>query len=116
MVDDLVRRRAMHLAQGMRRLGPPTHPVTPILVCEAHAHDRQVACLAATLQGSTPIVLPFGDDLAVELERHRGEILVACAEGVAAWRATGVPMRVVGEGVDVVWWKALERREACRIS
>ena len=47
-----------------------------------------------------------------DLVPHRGGLLMACAEGVSAWRATGVPMRVIGDGADVVWWKALELRDA----
>lgn len=112
MVEDLVRRRAAKLATGFRRLRAPTGAEMPVLVCEEHAHDRHVACLAIALHGSTPITLPIGDDLKVDIERHRGRVLVACAEGVAAWRATGVPMRVIGDGADVVWWKALELRDA----
>jgi hypothetical protein len=112
VVEDLVRRRATKLATGFRSLGAPTGTQMPVLVCEEHVHDRRVACLAIALHGSTPIPLAFGDDLKGDVERHRGGVLVACAEGVAAWRETGVPMRVVGDGADIVWWKALELRGA----
>jgi hypothetical protein len=49
--------------------------------------------------------------LSDELEPSRHGVLIACAKGVDAWRRTGVPMVVVGDGCGVLWWRSLELRE-----
>jgi hypothetical protein len=61
--------------------------------------------------------------LRTQLSRDRGGVLLACPEGVAAWRATGVPMRVVGDAPHTLWWRLLELRGrspaadlACRVA
>ena len=48
--------------------------------------------------------------LAKALRECQPAILVACAHGVDAWRSTGVPLRIVGDGEGVLWWRALELR------
>ena len=112
---DLLQRRGEHLANGLARMGVAPGQVLPVLVCAGHVDDLDVAVVAAARLGADALVLPVDlavDELTERLQRLRGGVLLACAEGVEAWRRTGVGLRVVGDGEGVVWWRLLEAREA----
>ena len=108
-------RRAVRLAAGLRAIGVLPGTALAILVCDDHAADRAVGALAAQILGVSVTVcavdLPV-DALSECLQSSRHAVLLACAEGVEAWRKTGVPLRVVGDGPGVLWWRALELQQA----
>ncbi len=114
----LQRERPWLLARALERYGICPGMGVAVLVCESHAIDRAVAVEAIASLGALQIDL--GDvlppvDLAEALRDQRPAMLVACAHGVDAWRSTHVPLRVVGDGQDVLWWRALELREAAEL-
>jgi hypothetical protein len=85
-----------------------------VLCCDRHRTDRLVGYLGSEKAGAVPIVLPIlpADELRGQLRRRPPSRILACAEGVAAWRRTGVGCRVVGDAPDVTWWKLLEARHS----
>jgi hypothetical protein len=50
--------------------------------------------------------------LAGQLRAIQPRFILACSEGVHAWRATGVPANVVGDEPGVTWWKLVEARQS----
>ena len=104
-------RRAERLAAGLRGIGVSSGSALSILVCDYHAQDRAVATIAAQLLGA--VVTHYDRDQPIEalaecLQLHRDAVLFACIDGVDIWRETKVPLRVVGEGPGVLWWRALD--------
>jgi non-ribosomal peptide synthetase component F len=105
--------RSIRLSRGLIRLGLQPGETVGVLVCHDHMEDLRVATESIARSGG--VALEFGvdgpsEDLEAQLQRVRGGLLLMCAEGVSIWRATGIPMRAVGDGPDMVWWRALERR------
>jgi hypothetical protein len=73
-----------------------------------------VALRAITEGGNRAVELDVSsslEELTAQLTELRAAILFACAEGVERWRATKVPMRVIGDGLETIWWRAFELRE-----
>jgi hypothetical protein len=109
-----VLRRASLVSCGLRRLrvGPGQRVV--VLVCDSHDEDRAVALRAIAEGGNQAVELDVSStlgELTAQLTELRAAILFACAEGVERWRATRVPMRVIGDGLETIWWRAFELRE-----
>jgi non-ribosomal peptide synthetase component F len=108
-------RRSNRLARGLVSLGVGPGDRVALLCCEDHSDDRLVAELAAGKLEAGQICIPLDLDV-VELRDRllglRPTVVLACREGVAAWRATGVACRVVGDETGVIWWKLLELRHS----
>jgi hypothetical protein len=106
--------RAGLVSSGLKRLGIRPGSAIGVLICAAHEEDRAVAQMAIAQGGYGLVGLNITlsvQDLTFRLISSKCKVLFACAEGVERWRLTGVPMRVIGEGVDIIWWRALELRE-----
>jgi hypothetical protein len=107
--------RAARLSRGLTAMGVRSHDRVVVLCCAEHAEDRQVAVAAARKLGAVPIIpldwsistlTPLLADL-----RNRA-VHLACEEGVEAWRAAYGKGIMIGEGFEVLWWRALECRYA----
>ena len=108
-------RRSDRLARGLRSLGLCPGDRVVVLCCDEHQADRAVGYRAAHKAELVPIVLPLAmpiESLQARLRSLRPQLLLACSEGVSAWRQTGVACRVVGDEPGVTWWKLLEARHA----
>lgn len=107
-------RRSNRLARGLVSLGVLPGDVVAVLCCDRHRGDRVVGYLGAQKIGAAPIVLPLlpGLQLRDRLMARPPRLILACSEGVAAWRQTGVSCRVVGDAPGVTWWKLLEVRHS----
>ncbi len=111
----IVDRRADRLARGLLSLGLTTGDCVVVLCCDKHQTDRAVAYCSAQKADLAPIVLPAAlpvESLRGRLRSLQPRLLLACSEGVIAWRQTGVACRVVGDEPGVTWWKLLEARHA----
>jgi non-ribosomal peptide synthetase component F len=107
-------RRSNRLARGLVSLGVLPGDVVVVLCCDRHRGDRVVGYLGAQKVGAAPIVLPLLPSLQLRdrLLARPPRLILACSEGVAAWRQTGVISRVVGDEPGVTWWKLLEVRHS----
>jgi acyl-coenzyme A synthetase/AMP-(fatty) acid ligase len=110
-----VHERSEALARGLRATRVGSGQQVVILCCAAHSEDRHVALAALERLGAVPII-PV-DWSAPALSRIfsdlRGPTVhLACEEGVEAWRAARGTGVMIGDGVGVMWWKALECRYA----
>jgi hypothetical protein len=106
--------RASLAASGLRRLRVPSGDPVAILVCDEHAEDRAVALLASARNANRALELEVRaslEELRIQLSAVRGAILFACPEGTQEWRATNIPMRVIGDGLETLWWRTFELRE-----
>lgn len=112
--DQRVLWRAALGASGLQRMRIGTGRRIAVLTCDCHDEDREVAVRAINLSANCPLVLdvtlPLGE-LTERLTELRSGVLFACEEGTQRWRATNVPMRVIGDGIETTWWKAFEARE-----
>jgi hypothetical protein len=88
--------------------------VVVVLCCDRHRGDRVVGYRGTQKIGAAPIVLPLlaPRQLRDRLLARPPRMLLACSEGVAAWRHTGVSCQVVGDEPGVTWWKLLELRQS----
>ena len=79
----------------------------------AQAFDDEVRAVRATMAvvSAATAVEPPGQ-LRDRLLARPPRLILACSEGVAAWRQTGVISRVVGDEPGVTWWKLLEVRHS----
>jgi non-ribosomal peptide synthetase component F len=100
-------RRSNRLARGLVDLGVTPGDRVAIVCCDAHAPDLVVGYLAACKVGARAIVLSLDG-----AGRAEASVVLACAEGVAACRASGVRGLIVGEETGVVWWRAVELRQS----
>jgi hypothetical protein len=111
----VVDRRSDRLARGLLSLGFCPDDCVVVLCCDRHQADRAVGYRAAQKAELAPIVVPLGlpvESLRARLLSERPQLILACSEGVTAWRHTGVACRVVGDEPGVTWWKLLEARHA----
>jgi hypothetical protein len=86
-----------------------------VLCCAEHVEDRRVAVAATESIGAVAIVP--GDWSQPELARvlagmNPRTVYLACEEGVDGWRAARGTGVMIGDGLGVLWWKALECRYA----
>jgi hypothetical protein len=117
--ESVIAMRAQCLAAGLRKIGVSRGSSLAVLICDHHAEDRDVAVAAAQIVDAVVTLHSLHEPiaaLAASLESHRGGVLLACSEGVEIWRQTTVPLRVVGDGPGVLWWRAMELQEGltCR--
>lgn len=108
-------RRSDRLSRGLRSLGLGPGDTVAVLCCDEHQADRAVGYRGAQKAELRPIVLPPAmtiESLRARLRSLRPRLILACSEGVTAWRLTGVACRVVGDEPGVTWWKLLEARHA----
>jgi non-ribosomal peptide synthetase component F len=107
-------RRSNRLARGLVSLGVLPGDVVVVLCCDRHRGDRVVGYLGAQKVGAAPIVLPLLPSLQLRdrLLARPPRLILACSEGVASWRQSGVSCRVVGDEPGVTWWKLLEVRHS----
>jgi len=109
----MIDRRSDRLSRGLRSLGLRPGDCVVVLCCDEHRADRAVGYRAAQKAELVPISLPLAMPIAsltLRLRSLRPQLLLACSEGVSAWRQTGVACRVVGDEPGVTWWKLLEAR------
>jgi hypothetical protein len=86
-----------------------------VLCCVAHTEDAEVARLAAQRLEVPITEIPMhlqGARLAHHLREVDASVLLCCAEGTEAWRSSGAPAVVYGDGLFVRWWRAAELRMA----
>jgi acyl-coenzyme A synthetase/AMP-(fatty) acid ligase len=111
----LTDRRSNRLGRGLQSLGVGPGDRVVVLCCAEHATDCSVGALAAGKAGASATCIPVASPVA-ELRRRlleiRPALILACREGVAAWRETGVACQVVGDETGVTWWKLLEVRHS----
>jgi non-ribosomal peptide synthetase component F len=114
LTDGGLERRSNRLARGLVSLGVLPGDVVVVLCCDRHRGDRVVGYLGAQKIGAAPIVLPLLPNLQLSerLMARPPRLILACSEGVAAWRQTGVSAQVVGDAPGVTWWKLLEVRHS----
>jgi non-ribosomal peptide synthetase component F len=104
-------KRSNRLGRALVAMGIEPRQRVALLCCEDHPGDLMVAYVGVQKAGAISVVLPPAaatDDLAGVLRMTEPRLVIACSEGLEAWKAAKVPARVVGDAPDVVWWKALE--------
>jgi non-ribosomal peptide synthetase component F len=107
-------KRSNRLGRALVAMGIEPGQRVALLCCEDHPGDLMVGYVGVQKAGATSVVLPPAaatDDLAGVLRLVEPRLVIACSEGLDAWKAAKVPARVVGDAPDVVWWKALELRQ-----
>lgn len=108
--------RSNRLGRALASRGVRPGERVALLCCDEHAPDLAVAYLGVRKAGARAVVLPVAmdaGDLATVAQWTRPRVILACHEGVEAWRGAGVLAGlVVGDDTGVVWWKALELRES----
>lgn len=107
--ERLLERRSNRLARALRRIAVGGR--IAVVCCPSHLFDAEVATAAilkigAKPQRMDPIDVVVGDQ--IELPR----IVLACAEGAAAWRRAGLAGIMIADAPNELWWKALEARES----
>jgi non-ribosomal peptide synthetase component F len=108
-------RRSNRLGRALVELGVRPGDRVGVLCCDRHLVDRMVglvgvqkaAAQGVSLHPARPV--PW---LADQLRATRPRLILACSEGVEAWRTTGVPCQVVGDEPGVTWWKLVEARQS----
>lgn len=114
-MDFIQAERVGRLSRGLRATGLAAGQPVVILCCREHGEDRAVAVAAVELAGGRPVIPADWSDRALSAvfsERCHGAIHLACEEGVEAWRSVRGTGVMIGEGVGVLWWRALECRHA----
>ncbi len=110
----IIEGRSNRLGRGLVSIGVVPGDTVVVLCCDQHRTDQLVAYLGSEKAGAVPVVLPLlpPGPLGEQLRAHRPNRILACDEGVTAWRRTGVGCRVVGDAPDVTWWKLLEAQHS----
>ena len=110
--------RSEWLWRGLRSLGLTAGDRVVVLCCDDHDLDRMVGLRAVEKAGLVAVALPAALPVRSTRDRLRSlrpALVLACEEGTALWRQTGVPCRVVGDEPGVLWWKMLEVRHEDRV-
>ncbi len=110
-----VRARAERLGRALKAMGVASGQRVVVLCCSEHAEDRHVATTAARgLDAAVIIPVDWGASALTLLFADLGgpTVHLACEEGVVAWREARGSGIMIGDGLDVLWWKALECRYA----
>ena len=110
----LEERRSNRLARALLRLGVEPGSRVGIVCCDDHLIDRAVGRRAVHKAGAGAVIAPAtaGAALARLPRLARTPVVLACADGVAAWRAARLPGVLVGDDTGVLWWRALEGLES----
>lgn len=110
-----VRERTRRLSRGLRATGLVAGQSVVILCCPRHAEDRAVAVGAVKAEDAVPVI-PMDWSPAALRVIFAGQIApsihLACEHGVEAWRLADGRGMMIGDGIGVMWWKALECRHA----
>jgi hypothetical protein len=109
--ETVIGSRSKRLAAGLRSMGVDSSQRLGILCCPIHALDQVVAERAADYLDCE--VVSFSGleaELAGALRHRRPDFLMACSDGVTEWRNTGANCKVIGDGDEITWWRALELR------
>lgn len=107
-------KRSQSFGVGLSRYVSALDPVATF-VCHRHPEDRYVASRALELLKADEIPIDELSDsarLAHVVADIRPKLLIACQHGVEIWQMASVPVRVVGDGAEVIWWRSLEARGA----
>jgi non-ribosomal peptide synthetase component F len=113
--ERVVDRRSNRLGRALLSLGVQPGDHIAVVCCDRHLADRLVGVTGAQKAGAVGVALvPDGPEewIARQLRQLGPRLILACSEGVAAWRRTGVPCVVVGDEPGVTWWKLLEARQS----
>lgn len=111
-------RRSNRLGRGLVELGVRPGDRVAVICCDRHLVDRMVGLVGVQKAAAQGVSLhPEHPEhsagwLAEQLRANRPRLVLACSEGVEAWRATGVPCQVVGDEPGVTWWKLVEARQS----
>jgi len=110
----LEERRSNRLARALHRLGVEAGGRVGIVCCDDHATELAVGRLAVHKAGARAVLVPADAGAALtRLPRlARTPVILACAEGVAAWRAARLPGVLIGDDTGVIWWRAIEGLES----
>ncbi len=110
-----IRERAARLSRGLIATGVAPGRSVVILCCSDHAEDRAVGVAAVEMVGGVPVI-PVDwsrrSQSAIFADQGPRAIHLACEEGVEAWRAARGTGVMIGDGMGVLWWRALECRHA----
>ena len=107
-------RRSNRLGRALVELGIGAGDRVVVLCCDRHLPDRMVGLVGAQKAAAQGVLVNIDRPmawLAEQLRSVRPRLILACSEGVTAWRATGVPCQVVGDEPGVTWWKLIEARQ-----
>ena len=111
--SDYVELRSRRLALGLYELGIGLDSEVVIACCDNHKTDREVALRACRMVNANIRTARLRVDLSSCLTAAaKPPVLLACAEGVEMWRELRIPARVIGDGLGVYWWAALEARHS----
>ena len=108
-------RRSNRLGRALAELGVQPGDTVVLLCCDEHLPDRMVGYVGVQKAAARAVSLPPERPqvwLTAQLRSLRPRMILACSEGVEAWRATGVPCHVVGDEPGVTWWKLVEARQS----
>lgn len=109
----LIQVRAGRLERGLASLGIGPGDQVAVVCCDQHLPDRLVA-LASLERLGAAAVMPSGwtHPVVGEIARARPKAVLACEDGVAVWRDVNGTGILIGEGINILWWKALECRHS----
>jgi non-ribosomal peptide synthetase component F len=107
-------RRSNRLGRALVELGVQPGDRVAVLCCDHHLPDRLVGLIGVQKAAAVGVsLIPDRPTawLSDQLSTLAPRLVLACSEGVAAWRRTGVPCQVVGDEPGVTWWKLFEARQ-----
>ncbi len=115
MTFGILDKRSNRLGRALVAMGIEPRQRVALLCCEDHPCDLMVAYVGVQKAGAISVLLPPSadtDQIAEVLHLVKPRLVIACSEGSEALKAAQVPVRVVGDAPDVVWWKALELKHS----
>jgi hypothetical protein len=110
-----IQARVARLGRALSAMGVHAGQRVVVLCCAEHLEDRDVAVAAVKGVGARPVVpfewsKPALARLFSALDPR--PVHLACEEGVDSWRSVRGTGVMIGDGLGVLWWKALECRYA----
>lgn len=103
--------RAGRLQRGLASLGIGPGDEVAVACCDQHLPDRLVALASLERLGAVAVVPSEWTYSAIgEIAQTHRKAVLACEQGVAAWRDVHGRGVLIGEANNVLWWKGLECR------